>query len=384
MRCAACNSTNTHLSSVGRSSVAGYRCITLEESIAAPLFDISLVFCNDCNLVSQKRYPEADRLLDKLYVEHASTQHSEDNPYFQAFSVELGQKYSLSNSSKVLEIGCNCGTFLKVLSENTSARVYGVEPSLTMKEIWADRDLFVVNDYFNQGSVSKLMKEGPFDVIYFRHVFEHVPDPVEFIRLAQSLLSENGTIVLESPYLESIFKYGRYETMGYSHLHQYCIRSLNAIFAQFNLGLIDYELVDNDGGSIVAHFQKNRETKSNLFEQDLKTGLSNYLNYGRAMRDRAELELKKYNNNEVIGYGAGAKGQHLIHVLGLDRFVSNVVDDTPGFVGKFIPGTAIQIIDSAILDSKDLRAVVNLAPTHLEAIKKQVPSHLDLIDFINQ
>ena len=66
--------------------------------------------------------------------------------------------------------------------------MFGIEPSETMKNKWADQNLFVVNDYMNEASVNVLVNEGPFDIIYFRHVFEHVPDPVEFIRLAQTKL----------------------------------------------------------------------------------------------------------------------------------------------------------------------------------------------------
>jgi 2-polyprenyl-3-methyl-5-hydroxy-6-metoxy-1,4-benzoquinol methylase len=384
MRCRACHSNQTNLHTLGKASVAGYKCDTREESITAPLFDISLIFCDQCNLVSQRQYPEADQLLKKLYAEHESTQHSQENPYFDAFSSELARKYSLSNESKFLEIGCNCGTFLSLLRKKTEASVFGIEPAKTMKEIWKVHNLFVINEYMNASSVSLLRQKGPFDVIYFRHVFEHIPDPIEFIRLAQSLLSENGAIVLESPYLESIFKYGRHETMSYSHLNQYCVKSLDAIFKQFNMGLSEYELVDNDGGSIVAHFKRNIQTESLQFENDLKQKLINFLGYGLDLKKRVQYELMNYNKNEVIGYGAGAKGQHLIHMLGLDKFISYVVDDTSGFAGKFIPGTPIEIVNSDKFGEKDLKAVINLAPTHLEVIKKKVPIHLKFLDFINE
>lgn len=384
MKCNACGSEKISQYNVGKSSVSGYRCDTAVESLNEPLFDIALDFCTECNLVSQRRYAEADRLLDKLYEEHVSTQHSEENPYFHNFAKELGGKYALSKKSKVLEIGCNCGAFLKVLRDKTDANVFGIEPSKAMSHVWAERGLFVVNQYMDLEATSLLRKDGPFDIIYFRHVFEHVPNPVEFIRLAQSLLSEDGAIVLEVPYLHSIFKYGRVENISYSHLQHYCIRSLDAIFTQFGMGLTGYELVANDGGSIIAHFKRNIQTQTDQLEDDLQKELEGYLAYGLELKERAHRELRKYKKGEVVGYGAGAKGQHLIHVLSLDKFISRTVDDTPGFEGKFIPGTAIEISNKNIFEEENVKAVMNLAPTHYDVIKHKAPRHLAFLDFINQ
>lgn len=378
------NSSKITAFNVGKSTVSGYRCDTLSESKNAPLFDITLNFCDESNLVSQKRYSEADRLLDKLYADHESTQHTEDNPEFHNFATKLGSKYSLSNQSKVLEIGCNCGAFLKILRDKTNANVIGVEPSTTMEKIWAERNLTVINEYLDTASTEILKTKGPFDIIYFRHVFEHVPDPVEFIRLAQSILAEDGAIVLETPYLGSIFKYGRYENISYSHLNLFSIKSLDMIFRQFDMGMTEYELVKNDGGSFITHFKRNINTNPSLFEEDLKSRLSDFLAYGKELRKTAQQELQKYKNGEVVGYGAGAKGQHLIHVLGLNKYIKNVVDDTLGFKGKFIPGTDIEIVNSDFLKEKTIAAVINLAPTHYETIKSKVPPHLDFIDFINE
>ena len=378
------NSSKISSFNIGKSTVSGYRCDTLLESKNAPLFDITLEFCDESYLVSQKKYSEADSLLDKLYADHESTQHTEDNPEFNHFATKLGSKYSLSNQSKVLEIGCNCGAFLKILRDKTNANVVGVEPTTTMEKIWAERNLTVINEYLDAASTELLKTKGPFDIIYSRHVFEHVPDPVEFIRLAQSVLAEDGAIVIETPYLGSIFKYGRFENVSYSHLNLFCIRSLDTIFRQFGMGMTEYELVKNDGGSFITHFKRNISTDSSLFEEDLKSQLSDFVADGKKLKKTAQQELQKYKNGEVVGYGAGAKGQHLIHILGLDEYIKYVIDDTSGFQGKFIPGTEIEIVSSDFLKEKTIAAVINLAPTHSEIIKSKVPSHLDFIDFINK
>lgn len=383
MQCKICDSKNIIRHAIGRSTVAGYRCKSKQESLKAPLFDISLDQCLDCNIVSQHRHPEADQLLDKLYIEHESTQHSIENKFFEDFANELGRKYSLSSESKVLEIGCNCGLFLHLLRAKTGAQVFGIEPSLAMKNIWKDRNLTIINQYMDQDSAELLKKVGPFEVIYFRHVFEHVPDPMQFIKICESMLSNKGSIVVEVPYLPSIFKYGRYENISYSHLHQYSISSLDAIFSKFGLGMVEFELVSNDGGSIIAHFQKGVTTNQELLEPELYSDFIKFLGNAEKIKEKYKIALSKYEKGQVVGYGAGAKGQHLIHVLGLTEIISQVIDDTPGFEGYFIPGTDIEIKNSSVLNGENIKAVLNLAPTHSEVIQSKIPSKLKFIDPIN-
>jgi hypothetical protein len=87
--------------------------------------------------------------------------------------------------------------------------------------------------------------------------------------------------------------------------------------------------------------------------------------------------------DEIVGYGAGAKGQHLFNLLGLERFIQTVVDDMPSYQGKFIPATGIMINNPAhVLSSAKIKAVVNLATTHGEAVKVRIPQHLEFIDVL--
>jgi SAM-dependent methyltransferase len=383
MLCKGCGSGNIVNFDIGRSSVSGYRCNDLSESKMQPIFDIVLVFCDKCNLVSQKRYEAADILLDKLYNEHETTQHNKKNLFFYHFAEKLIKKYTLNKNKKVLEIGSNCGLFLKILRDKSEVEVMGVEPSKTFQKLWKQRGLNMVNKYLNEESVITLQNHAPFNLIYLRHVYEHVPDPLEFIKHLSRLIESTGSIILEVPYLPSLIKFGRYENLSYSHLHFYSISSLDAIFTKYGMGLSEFELVSNDGGSIIAHFKRGIKTDNKLFEQNLRIELMEFLSKGNNLKYKVQEKLQKYNQCELVGYGAGAKGQHLIKILGLENFLSSVIDDTPGLKNKYIPTTSIKIVDSEVLKNSNIKAVINLAPTHLDVIRKKVPDYLEIIDFIN-
>lgn len=382
-QCIICSSSKIKSFNLCKSTVAGYRCSEFDEALNAPFFDLILDYCEDCSFLSQRRYGSADSLLAKLYEEHVSTQHGLSNPYFEYFANALLEKYKLTSQATVLEVGCNCGLLLKTIRDISGAKVYGVEPSKAMQKIWVDRNLSVFNAYLDIKSEALIKSYGPYDLIYFRHVFEHVPNPVEFIEIASRLLKDDGVIVLEVPYLKTILDQKRIENVSYSHLNQYCLRSLSAIFNKFGMGLVDYSLEETDGGSIVAHFKKGEITPNHLIENDMEKDLELFINYNQSLKQKIQKTLSCYGPDQLIGYGAGAKGQHLIHVLGLDAFITKVIDDTPGFEGMFIPGTKIEIVSREILRSSSLKAVINLAPTHAEKIKLNIPKELIFIDFIN-
>lgn len=383
MLCKGCGSTNIENFDIGKSTVSGYRSNDLGESKMQPKFDIILIFCNKCNLVSQKRYDLADVLLDKLYSEHESTQHNKKNIFFYQFAEKIIKKYTLNKNKKVLEIGPNCGLFLKILRDKSEVEVMGVEPSRMFQKLWKKRGLNIVNKYLNEESVITLQNHTPFNLIYFRHVYEHVPDPSKFIRHLTKLIESNGSIILEVPYLPSIIKFGRYENISYSHLHFYSISSLDAIFAKYGMGLSEFELVSNDGGSIIAYFKRGIKTDKKLLEHNLRIELKEFLFKLNDLKYKVLKKLEKYTKCELVGYGAGAKGQHLIQIFGLENFLSRVIDDTPGLKNKYIPATSIKIVNSEFLKNSNIKAVINLAPTHLDVIRKKVPDYLEIIDFIN-
>lgn len=384
MKCVICNST-VHEHTLCKSTVAGYRCKTKSESVAQPLFELKLMLCPNCMLLSQKSYAEATPLLAKLYEEHPSTQHSTAvrNPYFINFVDNAITKYRLSQKSRVLEIGCNCATLVALFRDKCGANVTGVEPSKALTESWAKNGVDVINAYFNEETARKLRESGEFDLIFFRHVLEHVPQPCEFIAGVSTLLSDKGVVIVEVPYLGTVLSKARIENVSYSHVHHYCIRSLDALLSQSGLGIVDYSLEDTDGGAIVVHASKGSKTNPTWLEDNLEHQLVAFLAHHAEMKFLVKQTLKKYPNGSVVGYGAGAKGQHLIHALELEDALVAVIDDTPGLAGMYIPGTHLRIESRDFLNN-NIAAVVNLAPTHSEAIRRNVPEEIDFIDFVNR
>ena len=112
----------------------------------------------------------------------------------------------------VLEVGCGCGTFGKLLCEKKGAEVWGIEMSesagreaelyLTgvfigsFENFWNCRNKFSFNS-FNKCKQS--IFNMSFDFVVFNDVLEHLVDPWDVLQKCKLLLKPKGMIVASIP-----------------------------------------------------------------------------------------------------------------------------------------------------------------------------------------
>lgn len=324
----------------------------------------------------------AGEILDRLYSGHFATYHFTEklSDYMVWFAESLIRECSLTPESRILEIGCNSGRLLALFRELSGCSVAGVEPSKTFRAEWERQGLEVMNDYFSPATAEPL-KKSEYDLIYFRHVFEHIPDPAPFIEAVSGLAGPKTRVVIEVPYLPTVIKRSRIENIGYSHLNYYCLQSIESLANRYGLTIFDHSLVETDGGSVVAHLKKGAPETTRTDSASVEE-VSQFVDRIGAIRQQLQQELAEFPQGTVVGYGAGAKGQHLVHMLQLGNKISYIVDDTPELEHKLVPGTGLEIRSPASIGG-EIQAVVNLVPTHAEAIREKVASQYKFIDPIN-
>jgi SAM-dependent methyltransferase len=107
----------------------------------------------------------------------------------------------------VLDIGCGNGDFLAV-AEDLGFRASGIDPDPKAVELARSRGLDVRRAGL-PGSGSGL---AAFEHVFMSHVLEHLPDPVDALREAKSLLVPGGRLWLSLPNLgsEGLRRFGRH------------------------------------------------------------------------------------------------------------------------------------------------------------------------------
>ena len=115
MTCIVCKN-ETESINVGNSPISGYTCSSLSESQSQPSFDMNLLVCSNCSMVTYQWFDEASEVLDRLYSGHFATYYftQKMSEYMSSFVKNLTTKYSLNKDSNILELGCNSGRMLNM------------------------------------------------------------------------------------------------------------------------------------------------------------------------------------------------------------------------------------------------------------------------------
>ena len=133
---------------------------------------------------------------------------------------------------KVLDVGCGVGGNLKALQDQ-GWEPYGIEIS----EVAAAHARELVTGNIHTGTLeSAPFPPQSFDLILMSHSLEHLPSPVEALRLVHRLLNGDGLLVVKVPNVDSLeFKlFGRwwFPLDPPRHFYHFDKHSLSGIFAQ--------------------------------------------------------------------------------------------------------------------------------------------------------
>lgn len=117
----------------------------------------------------------------------------------------LAGKRETERSIRLLDIGCGNGNFLKRLDTQWFER-FGLEVNPRGVEQCRRAGLAV----YDRPLVETDFGGARFDIVTLFSVLEHLPNPVETLRAARSVLNTNGFILLSVPNAKSLgFRWGR-------------------------------------------------------------------------------------------------------------------------------------------------------------------------------
>lgn len=101
----------------------------------------------------------------------------------------------LRPNGKALEVGCSSGFMLSALRDR-GMHVTGIDPSGVFVDYVKAKGIPVVPTLAEFAATAP---PGAVDLILHYYVFEHVREPVEFIKTCMALLSDDGQMVFEVP-----------------------------------------------------------------------------------------------------------------------------------------------------------------------------------------
>ena len=341
-------------------------------------FNMSVSFNKSLSLFQLVKNPNPKKMFNKKYPFYTSSSKFMIE-HFKKFSVWAKKNYLKKKGYRILEIGSNDGTFLKNFKKDNCL---GFEPSKSVHKIAKQNGIKSINKFFNLNNIKKLKKNIQFDMIVGSNVFCHIPDQVDLIKSINKLLSMNGTLVFEEPYLGSMFKKVSYDQIYDEHIFMFSVSSIKKIYELFNFKLVDAIPQKTHGGSMRYIIQRNYGQKIskrllkllNYEKQHFIDKIKGCLIFKKKVEESKKNLIKKIKKikmkkEKIFGYGATSKSTTILNYCNINnKMIDCIFDTTKDKIGKLTPGTHIPVIDYKYFKNKKCKNIFLFAWNHKKEI----------------
>lgn len=266
----------------------------------------------------------------------------------------------LNQESVCLEIAPGSGDMVAAIAKYVKL-IYTIDPSLVSLEIENVRNLQHIQGFFEYKIVKKHLK-SKVDFIIFRHLLEHIPEPMLFLRDVMRLLREGGMIYVEVPNIDEFIEHKRFYEIFNDHCGYYQKSVLKNALSSLNCEFIDeVSLFSNQHMGLL--FKKNESAIFKHFGSDLSRGFLENL----ALLQRTLLPYKR-----IAIYGSGAHGNTLISFLDNTGQIIKCFDLDSRKCGKFLQNSDILVCAPTRENFLDIDCICIAAPLYENEILKNL------------
>ncbi|MFH2091038.1 MAG: class I SAM-dependent methyltransferase [Pseudomonadota bacterium] len=350
---------------------------------SCPCFPLDLYFCENCYHVQLSDVIDPRDLFENYIYETTSSPGLVD--HFQNYVEDTIQKMNNPPGSKVLDIGSNDGTLLKIF-KHFGYQVLGVDAAKEIAKKTTQNGIETIAGFFDSQLARQIQKQkGTMDIITANNVYAHadnLPDITDGVRL---LLNPDGVFIFEVSNLFDLIQNKVFDFIYHEHLCYHSVLSLDRFFKRHGLVLFDAKPIPTKGGSIRGYVKlesSNRtvsDTVLNLINQEMALGLDKaqtYLKFESEIVQIKEQAMRlirqiKKDNKTIGAYGASATTTTLIYHFELTQDLSFIVDDNKDRQGLFSPGCHLPVISSEEMYAKKPDYILIAAWRFSDAIIKK-------------
>ncbi|MCX6757311.1 MAG: class I SAM-dependent methyltransferase [Candidatus Nomurabacteria bacterium] len=384
--CQICNSEKLHLIlDLGHHPL----CDTLltKEMLDQPenTYPLRMIWCQNCTGV------QIDYCVDGSVVYHPDYPYKSgiSKPlveYQKSMALSLIKKYNLTKKDLVVDIGSNDGTLLSGFKQG-GVKILGIEPTNIAKYANAS-GIKTIQSFFDIKESEKIKKKcGKAKLITTTNVFAHMQTIGEMIMGIYNLLEDYGVFISETHYLLDVIQGGQFDTIYHEHLRTYSLRSIIALFDQYDFTVTDVERGDRYGGNIRVHITKGKGRKvsqnvTNLLKLEKKAGLDKlktYTEFAKSVK-KARIDFinflakVKKEGKTIVGKSSPGRASTLLNYYGVGKeslpYLAELSNSLK--LGMYLPGKHIPIVDEKILFKDKPDFIVVLSWHYGEVIMKRL------------
>ena len=312
-----------------------------ETGTSEAAYPLRVGFCRDCNHVQlMERVPPQAMFDDYLYI---SSMSDTLVAHLQGLAQAVSSRFDLGADDLVVDVGCNDGTLLKGFQAH-GAKTLGVEPAANLAAMSREAGVEIVNDYFGAKTAQAVLdSHGPARAITLTNVFPHLPFLDDFMAGVQTLLADDGVLVLEAHYLQDLLAHRAFDTVYHEHVSYWALRPMMQLFERYGMEVIDIARLPIHHGQIRVFAQRKgigmpAATVATLVEEEIAAGLDRFETFAQFGDGVLGLKRDLWNlldnlaadGQKIAAYGAPAKGSTLLSFFGIGPdTVPYIADKSP-------------------------------------------------------
>lgn len=335
-------------------------------------FPLTVHLCSNCSLCQLGYVVPPELMFNKDYPYDSSTTKT-GREHFTKMGIDICERFDLEKNSLVIDVGSNSGVLLSAF-KSKGMKVLGIEPSSKLANAAIKKGVDSIIEFFSNKLIKKILDDyGKVSVITGTNVFAHINDLDDFMSTADSLLNEDGIIVIEAPYLLHLIENMEYDTIYHEHLSYLSVKPMVEFCKRFGFEIFDIKEQTIHGGTLRYFIsRKNKKEITKEVSNYLKIEVEKEIYSEKKLNDFANLvknhrkellqllhELKK-NGKKIVGISAPAKGNTLLNYCKIDsEILDYVTERNPFKIGKFTPGMHIPVYsDEKLLEDQPDYALI--------------------------
>ena len=217
---------------------------------AEPFYPLRAFVCEACKLVQLQDFGSAEEHFNDDYA-YLSSFSSSWLAHARVFAETAQQRFSLTGSSFVVEIGSNDGYLLQFIKAK-AIPCLGIDPAANCAAVARQKfGIDTLVTFFNKQTARQVVAQHSHaDLLIANNVLAHVPDINDFIAGIAIALKPAGVASFEFPHLLSLMRHNQFDTIYHEHFSYLSLTALAPLFARHGLMAFDVERLSTHGGSL--------------------------------------------------------------------------------------------------------------------------------------
>jgi nucleoside-diphosphate-sugar epimerase/ubiquinone/menaquinone biosynthesis C-methylase UbiE len=372
-KCRVCDNSMTDLLNLGEQPLANNYLDSISD--ICKKYPLNIQYCKHCFHVQLDSVVNPEKLFNNyVYVSGTSLTLKDYFSKFATHTIERYLEHSNGNPIKILDIACNDGSQLDAFKNilGNDCVTVGVDPAKNIYSEFTSKKLqhHIYCNFFNQDITDNLLKTFyKFDIIVAQNVFAHVNNPSEFLNCCRQLLSDSGTLYIQTSQKDMILQ-NQFDTCYHEHLNFFNSNSMNLLCKKNKLFLnnVFEHLIHGNSYIFVINnnYTPDDYNLDAVLEIEKENGLLSVDTYNRYAflcqkykHDLCNQILNyKLSNKFLVAYGSTAKSMTVFNYCGITRndFLY-MIDDNPLKKDKFTPGSMLEVKSIDVLS--DILKTIN-------------------------